>query len=427
MNPSSGNLHPTEGYFITGPVSGLDGIPGGVFHYTPKDHALELRSRIKNDEWNKLDLPYGTILIALPSIYWRESWKYGERAFRYCMHDVGHALGAFGIAASCLGWQVLLQDCVGNEDLLSLLGITDVDDLEAEHPDCLFAIFTDGEIHDVSISSEDLKRIHPSELLGKPNTLSADHVDWSIIYRVEDAASKPPTNPVHGNNLDRSPKISKDICRIIRKRRSAQVMDGQMGISLDNFSKILDLIKPSQVPFCPGLRRSYVDLVFFIHRVQGLGNGLYLMVRDNGRAKKLQEFMNPEFEWKKLSNFPADIDLYLLAQGDMRFVAQQASCHQNIADDGCFAVAMLAEFEEPLQEIGPWLYPRLYWECGMIGQMLYLGAEVNLLRGCGIGCFFDDFVHEILGLVDIEFQDFYHFAVGKALEDKRLLTLPAYD
>ena len=111
----------------------------------------------------------------------------------------------------------------------------------------------------------------------------------------------------------------------------------------------------------------------------------------------------------------------------MRFVAQQASCHQNIASDCCFAVAMLAEFEEPLQEIGPWLYPRLYWECGMIGQMLYLGAEVNRLRGCGIGCFFDDFVHEILGLVGLEFQDLYHFVVGKALEDKKLLTLPAYD
>ena len=33
--------------------------------------------------------------MALTSITWREAWKYGERAFRYCNHDVGHAQHAF--------------------------------------------------------------------------------------------------------------------------------------------------------------------------------------------------------------------------------------------------------------------------------------------------------------------------------------------
>ena len=41
VNPSSGNLHPTEGYLIAGPMEGLEGSPG-VYHYAPKDHALEL-------------------------------------------------------------------------------------------------------------------------------------------------------------------------------------------------------------------------------------------------------------------------------------------------------------------------------------------------------------------------------------------------
>ena len=29
-----------------------------------------------------------------PSIHWREAWKYGERAFRYCQHDAGHAIAS---------------------------------------------------------------------------------------------------------------------------------------------------------------------------------------------------------------------------------------------------------------------------------------------------------------------------------------------
>ena len=39
------------------------------------------------------------------SIYWREAWKYGMRAFRYCHHDCGHAIAAVAYAAAALGWR----------------------------------------------------------------------------------------------------------------------------------------------------------------------------------------------------------------------------------------------------------------------------------------------------------------------------------
>ena len=35
-------------------------------------------------------------------------WKYGIRAFRYCQHDVGHAIGALRFAAALLGWRLEL-------------------------------------------------------------------------------------------------------------------------------------------------------------------------------------------------------------------------------------------------------------------------------------------------------------------------------
>jgi len=62
----------------------------------------------------------------------------------------------------------------------------------------------------------------------------------------------------------------------------------------------------------------------------------------------------------------------------------------------------------------------------MIGQVLYLDAEAHGMRGTGMGCFFDDITHEILGLSDNAFQDLYHFSIGKAVEDRRLTTLPPY-
>jgi len=48
------------------------------------------------------------------------------------------------------------------------------------------------------------------------------------------------------------------------------------------------------------------------------------------------------------------------------------------------------------------------------------------MRGTGIGCFFDDAVHEIFGIQNPTLQSLYHFTVGVPLEDTRLQTLPPY-
>ncbi len=66
---------------------------------------------------------------------------------------------------------------------------------------------------------------------------------------------------------------------------------------------------------------------------------------------------------------------------------------------------------------------------GLIGQVLYLEAEAAGVRSTGMGCYFDDLMHQLLdmNLADDAWQSLYHFTVGGALEDERLTTLPAYD
>jgi nitroreductase len=120
------------------------------------------------------------------------------------------------------------------------------------------------------------------------------------------------------------------------------------------------------------------------------------------------------------------VPLYRLAGGDLRDFARTLSCQQDIAADGAFSLGMLARFEPVLQERGAAAYRELFWEAGMIGQSLYLAAEAVGVRGTGIGCYFDDVLHNALGLTGHDWQSLYHFTVGAPVEDLRLRMAPPY-
>jgi hypothetical protein len=87
---------------------------------------------------------------------------------------------------------------------------------------------------------------------------------------------------------------------------------------------------------------------------------------------------------------------------------------------------MIADLDASLQEFGPSFYRHLFWESGVVGQVLYLEAEAAGARATGIGCFYDDAVHDVLGLRGHAFQSLYHFTVGTPVEDNRLTTEPGY-
>lgn len=78
-NPSSGNLHPTETYLV-GTIPGMGETPS-VWHYTPLLHGLARRAELPPALWDTLRGDGDGVIIGLTSIPWRESWKYGERAF----------------------------------------------------------------------------------------------------------------------------------------------------------------------------------------------------------------------------------------------------------------------------------------------------------------------------------------------------------
>ncbi|MGD2039767.1 MAG: SagB/ThcOx family dehydrogenase [Anaerolineae bacterium] len=436
VNPSSGNLHPTEGYLISGPVTDLVDRPM-VGHYAPREHALEVRSEFSLELWQQLvaPLPAGTLLVGLTSIHWREAWKYGERAFRYCQHDVGHAIAAVSIAAAGLGWQATLLDDLGSDQIARLLGVSNSQGAEAEHPDCVLAIYPQDQTCERNfLSGGPLAAFADLTWRGEPNQLSPRHRPWPVIDQVAAATAKPPTAGAYSRpSSPAGPSGFGDtrpfgLRQMIRQRRSAVAMDPNGSIGRDAFYRILNktIPGPGRLPFDTLPWRPRVHLLLFVHRVEGLEPGLYLLLRQVEPTAVLQDAMKDEFLWERPESCPPDMHLYRLARGDARNAARLLSCQQDIAADGCFSVGMLAEFEDPLGRIGPWFYRRLFWECGVIGQVLYLEAEAAGVRGTGIGCYFDDPVHDLLGLQTRQYQSLYHFTVGHPIEDARLTTLPAY-
>ena len=443
INPSSGNLHPTEAYVVLASLSGASANPA-LYHYVSESHVLEQRASFTDDVWRSLtkSLPEGSFLIGLSSVIWREAWKYGERAFRYCQHDIGHAVAAIRFAAVLCGWNVQLVSSWSTEDMAALIGTDRTSDFhEGEHEEAeVLAVVTPNTSVAANLpclpppDEGTLRGIREAGWYGHGNRLGRSHVPWPVIDEVAAASRMPRAAAVveaPGPFPDPSVKTEAvsdlDARRIIVQRRSCLALDGVSTIGRGAFLRILGRTLPGPHPPWDALYwKPKIHLLLFVHRVVGLPPGAYLLVRDTNKTDELKGACRAEFLWTRPSEVSAEFPLFLLFEGDCSDAARALSCHQEIAADGFFSLGMIAEFAEPIQRHGAWFYRNLFWEAGVIGQVLYLEAEAAGARSTGIGCFFDDPVHEVLGLKGNRFQSLYHFTVGMPVEDHRLQSWPPY-
>jgi len=327
MNPSSGNLHPTEAHLILPPLPETDD-QGGVYHYNPFRHELEQRTAFDAGFWSKIRdyFRMDGFFIGLSSIHWRESWKYGERAFRYCNHDIGHAMACLGLAGNLLGWKTTYLNALSDEDIEVLLGFQKVQwhNSERENPELLLFICKN--------SDEDIPRDIPQEIIeafrsfsysGGPNRLSREHKDWQVIDQVSEATAKPETPGMRYIYRDyeffEKEEPSTLAAEIIRRRRSAVAFDGKTSMQKRHFLGMLDKTIPRShaAPFDLEAGEPSVHLLIFVHRISGLEPGLYFFFR-NERDGELKQKCRPDFLWERVDGTTGLLQLYLLKKGDFR-------------------------------------------------------------------------------------------------------------
>jgi SagB-type dehydrogenase family enzyme len=432
VNPSSGNLHPTEAYVICGSLPGLASQPA-VYHYAADRHALELRCVFDGSVWESAcGRRKDVLFVALTSIHWREAWKYGERAFRYCQHDLGHAVAALSVAGGLAGWRATLLPSWPGHAIAAVTGVDreqDFIDAEREEPGCIMAM-TAGEPLDCSEEavSQLVNAGTHGRWSGRASQLSEEHVDWSFIGEVaratDDAgrAHVPASGATaHDRTLRQRPI---DARALLLRRRSAVAFDGRSTIDRATFVDMLSRVLPgANAPLNSLWWTPRVHLAIFVHRVEGMAPGLYLLLRDGLAFDRLRAACRAEFMWEDADT---GLPLWCLARDNVQPLAGRLSCDQDIAADGFFSLAMVADFDASLKTFGPSFYRHLFWETGVVGQVLYLEAEAAGARATGIGCFYDDPVHGVLGLRGHTFQSLYHFTVGMPVHDARLTTEPGY-
>lgn len=430
-NPSSGNLHPTETYLG---IRNFAALSPGVYHYQVHDHALEQRGSLKHNN----DCKDAELWIGLTSVPWREAWKYGERSYRYCQLDIGHAIGAIQMSAAALGWRVELVEDASDQQIAALLGIDrvqDYSDCERELPEVLLRLDVRGKQVNNRQSGELRDLIQSSTSAswqGTPTRLSTDEpVEWPLADAIPEKLEKPLTTSIpwmpEEGSLHVKTASDESATDLFYWRRSGQAFDAEAIYPQGDLGRLLETLVPRQsvpplnvLPWEPRIHP-----VFFIHNVEGMRPGIYIAPRSKTADARLRMSLRERFDWEPVDLANLNQPFYRLVAAKCRKAARRFSCNQAIASDSCFSVAMLSDYDRTIDE-GAWKYRQLFWEAGVLGQLMYLEAEVANFRGTGIGCFFDDEIHEVLGIQDTSFQCLYNFTVGYPILDPRLQTIPPY-
>ncbi|HND23696.1 MAG TPA: SagB family peptide dehydrogenase [Rhodocyclaceae bacterium] len=410
-NPSSGNLHPVEAYVL---VAGLPDLEDGLYHYLPDVHALELRAAHPR--------PFAAgpaLAVGLTSVMWREMWKYGERAFRYCQLDTGHALACLHYAAALLGWRVSDRPGLASAALARVLGTDRDEDFPGRRPDV-----SREEVELLAcVGPADGLPVVTADALAEAADAArwqgvASEVDrhpmfrWPVVDEVAAASRRVSGVPVTPLPVAIPRPAS---AQHILQRRSAQRFDPAHVMPREDFVRLLDALRP--------VAGGRLGLALFIHRVDGLAPGVYLLAR--------ADWLRPQptrAGASALQPVTGCPDLYCLSTSEsvpLRRLARSLHCHQDIAANACIAFGLLAQLEREVAD-DPARYRDLLREAGFLGQVLYLEAEAMGLRGTGVGCYFDDPVHELVIAGQRDAHSLYHFTIGLPVDDGRIETGPAY-
>lgn len=334
MNPSAGALYPNEIYFQSRSNKDLE---DGIYHFDIKSSSITLLQTINEDgieAYFDMDYKFEGFIFLVSSIYYRSSWKYKNRAFRYCLLDAGHILGSLE-ASSYLHEKDF--KIVYDFDKKSLNEAFSFDNQEFFSASSFLGELTKQKVKKIKL---DLPLVDGSFYFEKNDLIEQAYEDSLDLKLPLLQTTKP--------KFTYNKEVLKDT---IFKRRSIREFTKQ-AMSKYELETILNVLSQNITSDCD----EEVDIYCVINRVKDMRLG----VLKNGEYIK---------------------------EGDFIKQAGYLCLEQDLGSSSSITIFMTSKGKN---------YQELYQKAGIIGHRLYLISNY-LGYGCsGIGAYYDDEVCEFL-------------------------------
>ena len=373
---SAGALYPTEAYAVCGGVPGLE---DGVYHFSPDNFRLtqlragDYRNALAEAAGDEEAVRRAPVTIVFTTIFWRSSWKYRSRGYRYCFWDNGTVAANLLAAAAALGFESRLLMGFVDQDVDRLVGA----DGEQEACVCLVPLGSGGMTPLVSPDHDEGLEAYHLEF--------RDQVDYPDVQETH-AATRLLTSdevrqwkgghdraePGHGLEsfgLDHPAAAALDgvdLEKVITSRGSTRRYLRE-DLAGERFSALLDYASRGvAADFLDG--SSLLDVYLVVNGVEGLASGAYYLDTEHRR-------------------------LELLREGALREAAGHLVFEQALGADASAVAFIMADLDRVLQRYGNRGYRAAQVEAGILGGRLYLSAYSLGFGASGI-TFFDGEVVE---------------------------------
>jgi SagB-type dehydrogenase family enzyme len=379
-HPNTGALYHVDLYLV---AAELPDLPAGVYHFGPHDFALrrlragDFRGALARACGASPRIAHAPVVVASASTFWRNAWKYRERAWRHCFWDAGtlHAnllalAGGEGLAPELvLGYadrevERLLGLDPAREGSLALVPLGRVSRPPPEPPELPELRLATRPLSPAEVDYPAIRAAHAGSSLDS----GTDAAAWrgEATRRAEPAARG---TLVALRPLAASALPSEPLERVIRRRGSTRAFDPTRGIAFEELSTLLEAAaQPIPADFLGPAAAALADLYVIAHAVDGLAPGAYFLRRGDGALERLRE-------------------------GEFRAASGRLALGQGLAADAAANVYCLAELERVVARFGNRGYRAAQLEGGVTGGRLYLGAYALGFGATGLTFFDDEVTH----------------------------------
>jgi SagB-type dehydrogenase family enzyme len=380
---SAGALYPFEMYVGLSNVPGLD---DGLYHHKVADQGLTLlrkgnvNSALGGAVRTARDHP-PTLVFFLTSIFYRSSWKYRDRAYRYHLLDTGHLAENLALALTASAVPFEFHYDFADEAVNNLLSV------DEEREACLAIACAWSKR---SGPSESVDLAEPETPLAAASSVAAREVLYPYIQEVhlatsvvveplkEEARLLEGLGPIPGERSvirgpGKWPEVM-DYSEAVFKRRSMRNFVREE-LTSDCMAALLRCL--CSEPGCQAHSEStgcgVVSVGLLVGNVERIDPGFYLLDRQN-------ESIGP------------------VCRGQMMERLSRACLDQGWLANCAVHFLFLSNFDLVQQSRGLRGYRHALLSAGRLGQRLYLAATSMRLGCCGIGALYDGEAAELLGL-----------------------------